>query len=291
MIGFLESLQNKQPLVFDGAMGSMLAQAGLTESAGLANIEHPQQVYDIHRAYIEAGAQCLITNTLTLNSVYMKKAGQAALLEKSLYAGIEQALKAAEGKVFVFGDMGPAGELLKPYGSGDSGAFYEAYCQQAAVFAETALSGIIIETVFSLAEAQIMLNACRDAAPCLPVILSMTFAKTKDGGRTMMGDKAVDIAVTAKQAGACAVGANCGDLYPQEFAVVMQAMAPAGLPLIAQPNAGKPQLCAGKVVYDLDPNSFAADMLALRTAGASMLGGCCGTTPAHIAALTKAVMQ
>ena len=289
MKDFLNLLHSGRTLIFDGAMGSMLAAGGATGGVGPANLSHPQLVYDIHRAYLEAGADCLITNTLTLNSLYMKKTGQSPLWQDALNAGIEQALNAAAGQAYVFGDLGPVGELLAPYGSGDPGAFYEAFCQQAAVFAASALSGIIIETVFSWAEAKIMLSACHDAAPALPVIVSMTFTNAKDGGRTIMGDKAASIAANAQSLGACAVGANCGDLSLPELTKVLQAMAPAALPLIAQPNAGRPQLKNGQTVYSLTPQAFAADMLALRQAGALMLGGCCGTTPAHIEALVRAI--
>jgi len=255
----------------------------------LANLSHPQLVCDIHRAYMEAGADCLITNTLTLNSIYMKNAGQLHLLDSALAAAIELSLKAADGRAHVFGDMGPTGELLAPYGNGDAGAFYEAFCEQAAVFAAAPVSGIIIETVFSWEEAKIMLQACLDAAPQLPVILSMTFAVAKGGGRTVMGDKAADIALNGRDMGLCAVGTNCGDLAPAEFAEVMRAMAPAGLPLIAQPNAGKPQIQGAEVTYNMAPAAFAQDMLAVHQAGATLLGGCCGTTPAHIEALVKAL--
>ncbi|MCL1906113.1 MAG: homocysteine S-methyltransferase family protein, partial [Clostridiales bacterium] len=288
---FLRRIQSGDTLIFDGGMGSMLAAGGAGEGAGLANLSHPFLVKDIHIAYLAAGAECLITNTLTLNAAYMKKIGLLHLLESALYAGIEQALSAADGRAYVLGDMGPAGELLAPYGSGDSDAFYDAFCRQAAVFAEARLSGIIIETVFSWDEAKLMLAACHDAAPSLPVILSMTFANVKDGGRTIMGDKAADIASSAGELGACAVGTNCGDLAPKELVNTLLSMAPAGLPLIAQPNAGTPILNGKHTVYDMPPEDFALGMLMLKRAGAQMLGGCCGTTPAHIAAIVKAIKK
>ncbi|MCL1816319.1 MAG: homocysteine S-methyltransferase family protein [Clostridiales bacterium] len=289
MKDFQDILASKKTLIFDGGMGSMLAQGGARAGAGMANLSHPRLVYDIHRAYLDAGADCLITNTLTLNSAYMEKARQSEILEASLNAAIEQALKAADGRYFVFGDMGPGGQLLAPYGSGDAAAYYAAFCEQAAVFAAAHLSGIIIETVFSLAEAQIMLKACQDAAPALPVLLCMTFAFTKNGGRTMMGDKAIDIATKAAECGAKAVGTNCGDLSLPEQAEIIKTMSQANLPLIAQPNAGKPELIDNQATYSLNPATFAEGMLIIKQAGAQMLGGCCGTTPAHIEALAKAM--
>lgn len=288
-MNFLERLHSGQTLLFDGAMGSMLAESGAVDGAAMANLTHGAAVRDIHRRYLEAGADCIITNTLTLNEIYMAKGNQLAQLDAALEAGTLHALAAADGRALVFGDMGPTGDLLAPYGPGNADAFYAAFCRQAEVFAKWPLDGIIIETVFSLAEAELMLKACRDAAPALPVILSMTFANAKMGGRTMMGDKAADIAARALGLGACAVGTNCGDLSPLELAEVMRAMASAGLPLIAQPNAGKPRLVEGQARYDLPPAQFAAEMLAVKEAGAVMLGGCCGTTPEHIAALVDAL--
>ena len=135
-----------------------------------------------------------------------------------------------------------------------------------------------------------MLRAAKQAAPALPVLLSLTFASVKRGGATIMGDRAAKAAASAAEWGAAAVGGNCGDLSPAEYAVVMTSMREAcRLPLLVQPNAGKPRLEGDQVYYDLSPQDFAIQMQDCRAAGASLLGGCCGTTPAHIQALRERI--
>ena len=283
---FITKLHNNELLFFDGAMGSLLAAKGANMQSGANNLAFPEIVEEVHREYISAGADCIITNSLTLNNISAAKKGfSIAETDDCVKAAVEIALKAADGKAFVFGDMGPTGLMLKPYGIGDPEQTYEAYCHQAQLLAAYPITGFIIETVFHLPEAMIMLKACRDTAPKLPVIVSMTFANTKNGGRTMMGDKSATIAEQAKAGGAAAVGANCGDLTPAEYAIVIAEMAKAGLPLIVQPNAGKPQLRNQEVFYPLAPQEFAAEMQECYNAGAKLLGGCCGTTPDHIRAI------
>ncbi len=283
---FLQTLASGKTLLFDGAMGSLLTQKGVDTGTN-NNITAPEKVAEVHREYIEAGSDCIITNTLTLNSIYASKRGLSDNdCAEANRAAARVALAAAAGKAFVFGDLGSTGEMLKPYGTGDKEQFYHAYCHQAAALAENKIDGLIIETVFDLEEAKIMLQACRDTSN-LPVILSMTFATAAKGGRTIMGNRAAEIAQAAAAGGAVAVGANCGDLTPEEFVPVIKEMLPAGLPIIIQPNAGKPRLENGITCYDLTTEEFAQGLLECHKAGTQLLGGCCGTTPRHIAAIKK----
>lgn len=288
-MSFTERLAAGEQLIFDGGMGSMLAVRGADGSDGNPNLVHPTIVQEVHRLYLEAGADCLITNTLVLNEIYMAKRQQLATLDDAVRAAVENALEAAHGQALVFGDLGPIGDMLKPYGPGEPEAFYAAFCRLARVLAEQPIDGFIIETVFQLAEAELMLKACQEVAPHLPIICSLTFSQLKGGGRTIMGDQAIRVAETAAELGAVVVGCNCGDLAPQELAEILKYMAPAGLPLIVQPNAGKPRLEQGQIIYDLGPAAFASQMLACWEAGAQLFGGCCGTTPDHIAALKQAL--
>lgn len=283
---FLQTLASGKTLLFDGAMGSLLTQKGVDTGAN-NNITASQKVAEVHREYIESGSDCIITNTLTLNSIYASKRGLSDNdCAEANRAAARVALAAADGKAFVFGDLGSTGEMLKPYGTGDKEQFYHAYCHQAAALAENKIDGFIIETVFDIEEAKIMLQACRDTSN-LPVILSMTFATAAKGGRTIMGNRAAEIAQVAAAGGAIAVGANCGDLAPEEFVPVIKEMLPAGLPIIIQPNAGKPRLENGITCYDLTTQEFAQGLLECHKAGAQLLGGCCGTTPQHIAAIKQ----
>jgi len=275
-----------EPLLFDGAMGTMLMQKGVSGPPGdpssLAAVE------EIHREYIAAGAEAVTANTFSLNEIYLAKQGLAADPDILIARQVEAALRAAQGKAYVFGDIGPAGELLAPYGTGEETAFYRAFLRQAKALAACGVHGFIVETFFDLREALIALRACREAAD-LPVIVSLTFSSAGRGGRTMMGDAAAHIAAKVCENGGDAVGANCGDLSLEETALVIGNMKEAGLPLIAQPNAGKPVLGESGAAYHMTPEVFAQGMRSCLAAGARLLGGCCGTTPAHIAALKAGI--
>jgi 5-methyltetrahydrofolate--homocysteine methyltransferase len=163
---------------------------------------------------------------------------------------------------------------------------FAAYREQASYLHAGGVDGFIIETIFQLKEALLALRACREVSS-LPVIVSLTFSSLKRGGVTLMGDRAFDAAAEIKKAGGNAAGANCGDLNPREMAEIVKSMLPAGLPVCVQPNAGKPRFEEGKTFYDLMPADFAADMMTCLDNGASIVGGCCGTTPAHIKALRE----
>jgi 5-methyltetrahydrofolate--homocysteine methyltransferase len=187
----------------------------------------------------------------------------------------------------VLGDISSTGQLLEPYGDYTEAAFYETFREQAEVLAEEGVDGFIIETMFDLREALCALRACQDVAD-LPVLVSLAFATPANGGRTIMGNSAAEVARAVAEAGAHAVGANCGDLDPAEVATVVSEMrAATSLPILAQPNAGKPRLVNGKAEYDMTPATFAAGMRQCLEAGTRLVGGCCGTGPEHIRALVR----
>jgi 5-methyltetrahydrofolate--homocysteine methyltransferase len=285
---FTEDLKSGKIMIFDGGMGSLLAAKGLSLTGAVNNLQHPDKVREVHEEYIAAGADCIITNTLTLNEIYMNKKGAAKIdIDAANQAGAEIAKKAAAGTgVYVFGDIGPTGEMLAPLGTGQADDFQRAYLRQARSLYEAGVDGFIIETVFDLNEALLALKACKDLCG-LPVIVSLTFSTVKKGGRTVMGNSAADCAQKAAAAGADVVGTNCGDLSPEEMAQIVEFMKPAGLPLIVQPNAGKPVFDDGSAVYNMTPADFAAGIKSCLAAGAQLIGGCCGTTPQHIATLAE----
>ena len=293
MKDFLTTMQTGAPLLLDGGMGSLMVQLGGSMKSGENNLLHPQVVEQAHRLYLEAGSNAIITNTFSLNAIYAgKQKWSAAETERSLRAAMEIALKAAGGEHYVLADLGPSGEMLAPFGTGDSEQYYQAYLLQAQQMAEYAIDAFIIETVIDINEALIILRACRDCAPQIPVLLSMTFSSLKRGGCTLMGNTAADIAAKAEANGAAAVGANCGDLTPEQYAQIVVSMRDAcSLPLLIQPNAGKPQKVGQQTIYPLGPEEFAQQMQACYAAGACLLGGCCGTTPEHIAALERVLQQ
>ena len=289
MRDFREAVKSGEVIIMDGGMGTLVSQLGGSMASSENNLNYPEVVTKAHQLYIEAGSNCINTNTFSLNGVCAARQGLSPQeAERSLLAAMDIAVKAAGDRCYVLGDLGPTGEMLAPLGKGDPEEFHKAYRRQAELMAEFPIAAYIIETVFDLNEAKIIMDACREAAPDIPVILSMTFSAVKRGGCTVMGHTAAKIAAAAKEAGALAVGANCGDLSPQQYATILTSFKEAcDLPLAIQPNAGKPALHEGVLTYPLDAESFAEAVEDCFSAGARMLGGCCGTTPAHINALNR----
>ena len=284
-----ELLSNKERIIFlDGGMGTQLAQAGV-EMGGQSNLSHPDAVFSVHRQYVESGADLIITNTFTMNRVNVESHSITVDIREVNLAGVSLAKKAAGSGRYVLGDMGSTGKMLKPHGDLSEEAAYAAYKEQASILAEGGVDGFIVETMFDLREALCALRACKEVGD-LPVIVSMTFNTLKNGGRTVMGDAARDCATALTTAGASAAGTNCGSLDPQEMAQIVSWMREVtSLPLVAQPNAGRPKLVENETVFDMTPADFASGARACAQAGAHVLGGCCGTTPAHIRALHAAI--
>jgi 5-methyltetrahydrofolate--homocysteine methyltransferase len=284
-----ELLSSKgKTMLLDGAMGTQLALSGF-EMGGQSNIAHPDVVLAVHRQYVESGATLLITNTLTMNRVNIESHNIGMDVREVNLAGVRLARTAAGDGRYVLGDMGPTGKMLKPHGDLSEESAYAAFVEQADILAEGGVDGFIVETMFDVREALCALAGCKKAGD-LPVIVTMTFNTLKNGGRTVMGDSALDCAIALTRAGAAAVGANCGSLDPLEMAQVVSWMKEVtALPLVAQPNAGRPRLVEGATVFDMSPAEFASGACACVRAGARLVGGCCGTSPAHIQALRSAI--
>ena len=285
-----EFLSSQKPILLDGAMGTQLAEAGL-EMGGAANLTHPEAVQAIHKQYADCGVDLLITNTLTMNRTYIETHNQDIDVRQVNLTGARLARSAARKGQYVLGDISSTGQLLEPYGRLAEARAYEAFKEQATILAEGGVDGYIIETVFDLKEALCALRACRDAAP-LPVIASIAFSTASKGGRTVMGNSAKECAQALTDGGASVVGANCGDLTPVQMAEVVTILRGATtLPIVAQPNAGKPRLVGDQTVFDMSPADFAEGIAQCLQAGAQLVGGCCGTSPAHIRATANLVSQ
>lgn len=284
---FLDALK-RRVLLADGAIGTEL-QKGELEPGGCGerwNVEHPDRVLAIQRAYAEAGADCITTNTFGASRVMLEGHGCADDAEAIVRAGVRIARQALAGRPgFVLGDMGPLGRLLEPLGDLSEAGAREALTEQAATLVDAGVDAIIIETESSLEELTIAIAAARQAgAPC--VIGSMAFDVIRDGTdlRTMMGVSPEDAARFMTDAGADVLGLNCGKGVDPAWAAtaVRRYTSVSDLPTMAQPNAGLPVLENMKVVYRQDPESMAAGLPGLLAAGARVVGGCCGTTPDHI---------
>ena len=281
-------LSEGRPVFLDGAMGTELMKRGLRvgDAPELWNLERPDEILDVQRAYVEAGAQILLTNTFGGNRLKLRRAGMEDRLEEVNRKAAEIARRASGGRALVAGDIGPTGEFMEPYGSFSEEDFYRVFREQAEVLASSGVDLFVIETMTDVGEVKAAIRACRELG--LPVAASMSFDPAGDDFRTMMGVRPEEAAKCIDEAGADLVGANCGGVSPEEMAQVVGRMREATKrPLFAEPNAGKPELVDGKAVYRLSPEAFVEGMRKVAEAGARGLGGCCGTTPEHIRLLVR----
>jgi 5-methyltetrahydrofolate--homocysteine methyltransferase len=275
----------------DGAMGTELQRVGLAvgECGDRWNLEQPGRIVAIHEAYIAAGSQAIITNSFGSNRWVLGRYGLAdRVVAVNRAAGIA-ARRAAGESVCVLGDIGPCGGFIRPLGDVDPGELEAEFTAQAGALLEGGADGIIIETMSALDELRIAIRAAR-AAKAPFVVASMAFDRVPNGNlRTMMGVSPEQAAQAALDEGADLVGANCGThMTAADFERVAAAFRQAtSRPIMIQSNAGSPELVDGRAVYRLSPEAFAAGMKGVAAAGASVVGGCCGTTPAHIAALAR----
>ncbi len=273
------------PVITDGAWGTEFQAAGLQpgECADLWNLEHPERVASVARSYREAGSRVILTNTFRSNRISLAGYGAAGRVAEINRAGVELSRSAGHG--LVFGSIGPSGKMLVA-GDISSQELEGAFVEQA-----TALAGadaILIETMSDLEEATIALRAA--AATGLPVVVSFAFDSGRNRDRTMMGVTPEQAARAMEQAGASAVGANCGSGI-EAFAPVCRRMREStNLPLWMKANAGLPSPgTSGAPTYSATPEDFASQAAGLIEAGASFVGGCCGTTPEFIRALATVV--
>ena len=287
MKSLLEFVESRSVVLLDGAMGTQLDKRELM-GRGRVNLDSPEAVLEIHREYAACGCHALTTNTLTMNRIFIETHDVGVAVREINLAGVRLAREAAGDRLFVLGDMCSTGQLLEPYGEYTEDQFYSAFKEQADILAEGGVDAFIIETMFDLNEALVALKACKEVGP-LPVIVSMAFATETNGGRTIMGNSAEECAVKLTDAGADVIGANCGDLDPLQMARVVSVLrAVTHVPILAQPNAGKPRLVGDQTLFDMGPEEFTAGVRECIRAGARLVGGCCGTTPDHIRALSSA---
>jgi 5-methyltetrahydrofolate--homocysteine methyltransferase len=231
---------------------------------------------------VACGIDLLITNTLTMNRISIEREHTSVEVRPVNLAGAELARKSAHAGQYVLGDLSATGSLLQPFGDLAEEDAFAAFKEQAAVLAEGGVDGFIIETVFDLNEALCAVRACREVSE-LPVLATMAFNTASKGGRTLMGNSARQCAQALSDAGCTAVGANCGSLDPFQMAEIVALMKEATpLPILAQPNAGLPRVEQWQTVYSMSPADFMEGISQCILAGARLVGGCCGTSPAHI---------
>jgi len=279
------------PVLLDGGMGTLLQEKGLDDggSGELWNVERPEVITGIHTAYAGAGARILTTNTFGGTRPRLTMHGLEHRVHELSEAGAALATAVARRHgVLVAGDIGPTGELMAPLGTMDHQQARSIFEEQLAGLRDGGIDVVLVETMSDLAEVLAAVEAARNVVPEVPVIATLSFDTNL---RTMMGTRPGDAVDALAAAGVDAVGANCGR-GPGEMEAIADQLAQAragGLLLVAQSNAGLPHLVGDRFLYDASPEDLAEHAMALRDLGVDLVGACCGSTPAHIDAMSRAL--
>ncbi|MBI3750608.1 MAG: homocysteine S-methyltransferase family protein [Chloroflexi bacterium] len=281
-------LRSGEPILADGAMGTMLFAEGLQfgDPPEIWNLAHPDVVRRIHRGYLDAGSRIVMTNTFGGNRLRLALTGHEGRVEelnRTAAILLRAEVDAAGGHALVAGDIGPSGEIMAPVGTLDEGEAVDVFAEQAGALIAGGVDLIWIETMSDLAEIRAAFDGVRRVSADIPIVTTMTFDTR---GHTMMGVSPERAAAALWSWGADAIGGNCGNGPDELLRVVerMHAAVPDAL-LVAKSNAGMPRLVGMQAVYQSDPADYADIVMAMRRAGASVVGGCCGTTPAHLEAI------
>ncbi len=287
------SLLGERPTVLaDGAMGTMLFASGLQfgDPPEVWNVSHPDVVRRIQRAYLEAGSLIVMTNTFGGNRLRLGLHGlesRVGELNQTAAVLLRAEVEAAGGHALVAGDIGPSGAIMAPVGTLDHDEAVDVFAEQAAALVAGGVDLIWIETMSDLAEIGAAIEGVRRVAPGIPLITTMTF---DTHGHTMMGVSPEQAVGALSAWGADAIGGNCGN-GPDELVTVVERMRAAApeATLVAKSNAGIPELIDLRAVYRASPEEMAPRAAEMRDAGATIVGGCCGTTPEHLRAIAAIV--
>lgn len=286
MLDFRERLTSEGVIIADGAAGTILQQAGLQFGSAPErwNIENPAKIHELHRAYLDAGSEIILTNTFGGTRIRLQMDGLGEKVHAANAAGARIAREEAGENAWVLGDMGPTGQILEPLGNLSRDAAVAAFTEQASALAENGVDGILIETMSDLEEAKAAVAGARRATS-LPILVTMSF---DTHGYTMMGVSPEEAARELSELGIDVIGANCGRTLSETLEAIrkMRDEVPEAL-LMAKPNAGLPRLEHENMVYDVSPEVMADYALKFAALEVKIFGGCCGSTPEHIAAIAK----
>jgi len=282
---------NEGLFLLDGAMGTELIarriEAGKCND--YLNIESPDIVLDIHRAYLQAGSDAVITNTFGANKYALARHGFAERSKEINTAAAQIARRAAGEEKYVLGDIGPSGDFLEPLGSLKADGLKDAFAEQAKALLAGGVDGFIIETMTAIDEVKIAIEAVKSISD-LPVFVSLSYDPAGETFRTMMGIGPADAANKLLPLGIDAIGFNCGSLSMEQYVKLAQIYVSetrGEVAILAEPNAGKPELVDDRVIYKVSPEDFAVAAEKIHSAGVNIIGGCCGTGPGHIVAVAK----
>ncbi|MBN2281876.1 MAG: homocysteine S-methyltransferase family protein [Candidatus Marinimicrobia bacterium] len=283
---------SEQGLLFDGAMGTMLIREGLTggKASDFWNLEKPNIIEKIHRAYIQAGSDIVTTNTFGGSRIKLKKAGLENHIEEINKNAVKIAKAATEGKKLIAGDIGPTGEMLYPMGMMSEEDAFDSFLEQATYLQESGVDAFIVETMFDLNECKAAIRAIRSLSD-LPIFATLTFNYAGGNFATMMGNPAVDSLQEMLDVGANVVGANCS--IGSDTMVLLAEILGRELKAlrIMQPNAGLPETHGSSLVYPETPEQYSDNLMKIKNFGIEVLGGCCGTSPEYIARIRELLSQ
>jgi homocysteine S-methyltransferase len=282
---FLEALADG-PLLFDGAMGSLLYERGVlhTRSYDELNLSQPELIRKLHRDYLDAGADIIETNTFGANRVALARHGHSARVEAINRAGVALAREVVDDVGYVAGAVGPTGINMAIASPGDRDAVERALREQIEILGDAGIDLLLLETFYSILEIELALRVAREVSE-LPIVAQMVFTSS---GVTEDGLEPSEVAERLIAGGAQIIGANCGT-GPQELYPVASAMVGHGVPVSVQPNAGLPSVVDGRTIYVANPEHFGVFARRMLKSGVRLIGGCCGTTPEHTRAMLGAV--
>jgi len=291
MSSLLTALKNKNVLISDGAWGTFLHQRGLQpgECPELWNSTHRDDVFAIAKSYIDAGADMILTNSFGGSPAKLEHYGLQNRTAELNETAAAISRDAAGVDHLVLGSIGPTGVMLM-MGEVSEETLYDGFCVQAEALKKGGVDALCIETMSALDEACLAIRAARESTG-LEVVCTFTFEKTLNGKfRTMMGVSPAEMVQAVKEAGASVLGTNCGNGFDQMIDIVREIRSiDSSTPILVHANAGKPVFQDGKTFFPETPEMMASKVKDLIKCGANIIGGCCGTTPAHIQRLVHAV--
>jgi 5-methyltetrahydrofolate--homocysteine methyltransferase len=284
---FLSRINNKEILVADGATGANLIARGLPGEMLAENwvIEQPEKIIQLHTDFINAGADIILTSTFNASSIRLKGSSLEGKSKEINQKAVQLAQTAmGDAQVYIAGSLGPVGQLLKPYGPLTTDEVVAAYAEQAKALNESGVDLLVIETQFDLGEIKAAIQGVRSVSD-LPLIASISYDR---GKRTMMGISPTQAGQVLDGLPVDIIGINCGHSLEENLQNLIELRAKTEKPIWFKPNAGLPHLdSTGKTVYDVDPEQMGALVPSWLAAGAQIVGGCCGTSPEHLAQISK----
>lgn len=289
----LDRLKGGEILVADGAMGTMLFQKGLQsgDCPESLNLTKPELLEDIALLYLSAGADIVQTNTFGASPMKLSEYGLAEKTDEINSKAVSIVKNVVGRTAYVSGSCGPSGKILKPYGDTEPDLLYDAFEQQMRALVTAGIDVVCIETMTDLNEATLAVKAAKAVSAKIPVMATMTFDETPRGFFTIMGVNIETAASGLQNAGADIIGSNCGNGIENMIKIAREFKKVSNVPIIIQSNAGQPETKSGKLIYPETAEFFAEKTRDLVDAGVSIIGGCCGTTPEYIRAITESLHQ